>query len=62
MLRAILYAMFHPLTGAHHIAYYYGFDMQSTANAMYIGLAADLMLIFLAVAIIGRKLLKTHPM
>ena len=58
MLRAILYAMFHPLTGAHHIAYYYGFDMQATANAMYIGLAADLMLIFLATAILVRVLQK----
>jgi hypothetical protein len=59
MLRAILYGMFHPLTGAYHIAYFYHFTMQEAVNAMYIALATDLMLIFLAVAILVRVLQKT---
>jgi hypothetical protein len=58
MLRAIIYAMLHPLTGAAHVAYFYGFTVVATAFVMRIAQAADVVLILSALTILERKLRK----
>jgi hypothetical protein len=58
MLSAILYGMFHPLTGAYHIAYFYGFTVAATSVVMRIAQGADVALIVLALTILERKLRK----
>jgi uncharacterized membrane protein len=58
MLSAILYAMLHPLTGAHHVAYFYGLDMAATGAVMRIAQLADLALVVLSLTVLERMLRK----
>ena len=58
MLRAVLYGILHPLTGAYHIAYFYGLSVAATDFAMHIAQAADATLVLLALTILERRLRK----
>jgi hypothetical protein len=58
MLRAILYAMLHPLTGAAHIAYFYGISMAGVGFVMRIGQGIDFVLVLLVLTVLERKLRK----
>lgn len=58
IIKAILYAMLHPFTGAFYIAYNYGMPVAVVGTVMRIAQITDAILVILAFTILERKLRK----